>query len=188
MEILDTKQIKDKIEVVIKNAQTKIILIIPYMELWDSIIQEINNAISRKVQVIIVHRPLKRHQSQTKLILKQFKSDNVTVLISTNVHAKLYMNEQALIITSMNLYKYSSEHNYEIGFYTNAKKLYQASYQIAQKIIDEGKPETLQTKIMSEVIEQTAQKQQEAVQEKVIYNKMELCGYVDGYKPLPNNA
>jgi len=182
MNILDTEQIRHKIEVVVNNAKTKLILISPYIMLWDEVKSAIYKAVSKKVQITIIYR-----NTNDERFLNLLKRSNIYVLVSNKVHAKIYMNEKELLITSMNLYKYSSEHNYEIGFYTTSKKIYKASYQIVQQIIDDVNIETFQPNIMSEVMEQTAVQEQKEEQNKVVYNKMELRGYVENYKSLSDN-
>jgi phosphatidylserine/phosphatidylglycerophosphate/cardiolipin synthase-like enzyme len=55
-----------------------------------------------------------------------------------NLHAKCYLNEQAAIITSMNLYDFSQVNNNEMGVYIQREQepeLYRDAYEEALRLI-----------------------------------------------------
>lgn len=68
--------------------------------------------------------------------LQTLKSANISAL--ENLHAKCYMNEETAIITSMNLYQYSQENNWEMGIKIDKKEnpeLFEAIVLYVQEII-----------------------------------------------------
>ena len=48
-------------------------------------------------------------------------SDHVHLYFSKNLHAKCYLNEKKMIITSMNLYEFSQVNNREMAFLSIAQ-------------------------------------------------------------------
>lgn len=111
----------------IENADEQIILISPYIKLHDnyaSIIRSKKN--NPKVKITIVFGKNEKDLSKS---LKQedfnfFKEfPNIEIRYEKRLHAKYYSNESSAILTSMNLYDYSQDHNIEAGILTQATLL-----------------------------------------------------------------
>jgi phosphatidylserine/phosphatidylglycerophosphate/cardiolipin synthase-like enzyme len=73
-----------------------------------------------------------------------------------NLHAKCYINEQAAIITSMNLYDFSQVNNNEMGVFIERNSepdLYRECFEEAQRLIRIGE----QVRLSAETIEEAEQ-------------------------------
>jgi hypothetical protein len=112
MDVLSTRGVSNGIEDIIKKAQKEIFLITPYLKIENSLFQRICNAGKRDVQITIVYgkTELKKEQFEK---LKEIK--NCTILFNKNLHAKVYHNEEKMVLTSMNLYDFSEVNNFELG-------------------------------------------------------------------------
>ncbi len=112
MEFLTTKGIAAGIEKIILNAKEYIIIISPYVKVDKTYIDRLRDADRKGIFILIVFG---------KKEMRDFEKDkfrgfrNLEVFFLENLHAKCYMNESTAIITSMNLYGYSEEHNREMG-------------------------------------------------------------------------
>ena len=70
-----------------------------------------------------------------------FDLPGITFSFRKNLHAKCYLNEKQALLTSMNLHKYSQEHNDEMGILVSKKddpELYDAIYQEAGRLRNAG--------------------------------------------------
>jgi len=116
-ELITDRDLRHAIESEIRNAAKFIFIVSPYIDLDDDI-KKAFNPLKPEVIKIIVYR----HSDKTSF--KSGISDssreflkslpNVEFVAVKNLHAKLYINEEVGVISSMNLTK-SSNHNYEIG-------------------------------------------------------------------------
>lgn len=97
---------------IINEAEREMVIIVPYIKTSENMYQALLEADSRGVESLIVYREesLKPAEKQ-----KLKAIHNLNLLHHPNVHAKCYMNESHLLITSMNLYEYSELNNREMG-------------------------------------------------------------------------
>ncbi len=110
-DFLDTTATSYQIERLLKGARERIILISPYLKLRPRIRELIEDAVRQKVAVRVVYG--KKEDCDAADGLR--KLPGVQVTFCKNVHAKCYLNEQAGIITSLNLYDFSEAKNQEMG-------------------------------------------------------------------------
>ena len=78
-----------------------------------------------------------------------------------NLHAKCYVNEQAAIITSMNLYDFSQVNNNEMGVYIHREQepdLYRETYDEAQRLIRVSD----QVRLSAEKVEESEEPKEDA--------------------------
>ncbi|MEL7499263.1 MAG: phospholipase D family protein [Planctomycetota bacterium] len=110
MRYLNTSGLSSELEHLIRNARKNIVLVSPYLD----ISQRIRDLVEykRDVPVILIYGKRDPKQSAQEWISAQA---NVKTYFVPDLHAKCYMNEQCCIISSMNLYEYSQQHNYEMG-------------------------------------------------------------------------
>lgn len=111
---LTTTGISSKIEKIIKEANKKIVLVSPYLKLSKNLYERLLDASDLGKQVILVYRENNLKEEER---LKLLSIQNITLYHSENLHAKCYLNERELIITSMNLYEFSEKNNREMGIF-----------------------------------------------------------------------
>lgn len=108
-----------EVERIFARATEKIIIISPFIKLHDRYASVLRSKKENdKLEIIIVFG--KNEDNISKSInlddfhfLKEFP--NIQIRYEKQLHAKYYANENAAILTSMNLYNYSQDNNIEAG-------------------------------------------------------------------------
>ena len=111
---LNTTGISYHLEELIKGTKEKLILISPYLQFTDRIKEHLENLNIQKHDIRIVYRENKLQLEENSWLESQI---GIRTSLCKNLHAKCYINENAAIITSMNLYEFSQQHNNEMGIY-----------------------------------------------------------------------
>jgi phosphatidylserine/phosphatidylglycerophosphate/cardiolipin synthase-like enzyme len=124
---LRTESISAELVDLIKDARKELYLISPYLKLSDQVKELLNDKEREKVEVRIIFGKQELAPSEMSF-LENLKY--VRLYFSKNLHAKCYLNENKMIIASMNLYEYSQVHNREMGILIDTeneedKKIYQ---------------------------------------------------------------
>ena len=109
---LRTSGISSGIDELIREAKERLYIISPYLKLSDSIKELLNDKEREKVEVRIIFGKQELNPSEMGY-LQSLKY--VRLFFSKNLHAKCYLNEKKMIITSMNLYEFSQQNNREMG-------------------------------------------------------------------------
>ncbi|MBI3511973.1 MAG: hypothetical protein HY064_15045 [Bacteroidetes bacterium] len=109
-EFPNTKEAADIILEIIRTARNRIILISPFVDPSDNFFAELEKASSlgKSILLVCIENKLK---DEVKGKLSRMK--NLEILNHEDVHAKCYYNEELLISTSLNLSRYSEQHNIE---------------------------------------------------------------------------
>lgn len=109
---LNTRKAVSEIEELIKNADQKLILISPYLKL------------SKDFKELLTYRNNKDKITTVIFGKQELKPDEMSFLQSLrfvvlkykeDLHAKCYVNDQHMVITSLNLYEFSMANNREMG-------------------------------------------------------------------------
>lgn len=109
---LRTSGITAGVEELIREARERLYIISPYLKLSDNIRELLNDKERDKTEVRIIFG--KQELNPTGMsYLQQLKY--VRLYFSKNLHAKCYLNERKMIISSMNLYEFSQQNNREMG-------------------------------------------------------------------------
>ena len=109
---LTTSGVSYQVELIIKEANKKLVLISPYIQISKVLLERLQNASDKGVQIHLIYgkdelKPVEK---------KQLNSiENLKLYYYQNLHAKCYFNEKTMVITSMNLYEFSDKHNREMG-------------------------------------------------------------------------
>ena len=111
---LNSSGISYHLENLIKNANTSLFLISPFLKFNLRIKQLLDERNRLKLDIRIIYRQVDL-QTEEGNWLKSM--DSIKVLFCKNLHAKCYINEKEAIITSMNLYDFSQQNNNEMGIY-----------------------------------------------------------------------
>lgn len=126
---LKTSGISASLEDIISEAKEKLYIISPYLKLSDSIKERLNDKEREKVEVRIIFGKQELNPSEMSF-LQSLKY--VRLYFSKNLHAKCYLNENKMLITSMNLYEFSQQNNREMGV------LFERSIEEDKKIYDDA--------------------------------------------------
>lgn len=143
---LNTSATNYHLEELIKNAQERLILISPFLQMSDRIkeLLEDKNRLKMDVRILYGKSKLKSEEEQW---LQQM--EYIRLSFCKNLHAKCYLSEHACIITSLNLYQFSQVNNNEMGiliergsggiFGNNPdNQLYDDAYEEVQRLIRIG--------------------------------------------------
>jgi phosphatidylserine/phosphatidylglycerophosphate/cardiolipin synthase-like enzyme len=109
---LNTRKAVSEIEDLIKNADQKLVLISPYLKISKDFkeLLEYRNRKDRITTVIFGKQELNpdemRFLQGLRFIILKYNED---------LHAKCYLNDSRMIITSLNLYQFSMANNKEMG-------------------------------------------------------------------------
>lgn len=134
-QFLDTTGVSYHLEKLIKAANDKLILISPYLKINDRIKQLLDDKNRLKIDIRVVYGKNELLPEENNW-LKSMTS--IRASFCKDLHAKCYLNENAAIITSMNLYEFSQVHNHEMGIYLEKQQdaeLYNEIYSEVQRLI-----------------------------------------------------
>jgi len=109
---LTTSGIAHQIENIIVSSKNWLILISPYLNLSLNFIERLFDADKGDVKILIIYGKDELRPNERKK-LREFT--NLSLLFYLNLHAKCYINEDNLVITSMNMHEYSEKKNREMG-------------------------------------------------------------------------
>jgi phosphatidylserine/phosphatidylglycerophosphate/cardiolipin synthase-like enzyme len=109
---LNTTGVSYHLEELIKGTKDRLILISPYLQFTDRIKEHLHNLNIQKRDIRIIYRENKLHLDETNWLGSQV---GIRTSLCKTLHAKCYINENEAIITSMNLYEFSQQHNNEMG-------------------------------------------------------------------------
>ncbi len=109
---LKTSGISACLEDLICEAQERLYIISPYLKLSDTIRERLNDKERGKIEVRIIFGKQELNPTEMNYLLSL---KYVKLFFSKNLHAKCYLNERKMIITSMNLYEFSQVNNKEMG-------------------------------------------------------------------------
>jgi len=122
---LTSAALSSKIESIISNANQEVVIISPYIKLGKLIKRTLDGIKSNpKIRLVVVFGKNQDNlnNSISNEDLEYLKSfPNVQIKHEPDLHAKVYMNEYEIILSSMNLYDYSQQNNIEFGVYGSAK-------------------------------------------------------------------
>lgn len=94
-------QVPNKIMEIVTGASNQITLVTPYLGLWVHLKNAMEEAIARGVSIVFVVRAGEQKQSQDLVWLKEHR---VHVYEVPSLHAKIYLNERNVLVSSMNIY------------------------------------------------------------------------------------
>jgi hypothetical protein len=144
------------VENIIENANKKLVLISPFVQISKILLERLQQASQRGVEIILIYGKGELKTTEKK----QFETiENLTLYFYENLHAKCYFNEKEMVITSMNLYEFSEKHNREMGVLikkTEDKELFEDTVKETHSIIKaastSGKNNSTITKSSAELV------------------------------------
>ena len=111
--------IAPRVERVIREAREYVVLVSPFVRSWRHVEDEIEQTTRRNVPVTIIVRPEALQTSAGGWL----QTTTAWVYPLEGLHAKIYLNEKSLLVSSMNLYQYSSQNSYEFGLLIREPRL-----------------------------------------------------------------
>lgn len=107
------------IEQIILNAEKNLTLVTPYLNLSKNLIERLTDADKENIKITLIYGKSELNKTEKKKIESL---NNIEIYFCENLHAKCYLNEQSMIITSMNLYEFSERNNREMGILFEKEK------------------------------------------------------------------
>ena len=107
------------IERTIIDAKKKLVLVSPYLQISKTFLERLNDASNKGVQIKIIYGKDELKPNEKNSLAK---IDNIELFFFENLHAKCYLNESAMVITSMNMYEFSEKNNREMGVFITKKE------------------------------------------------------------------
>ena len=127
---LKDSELNHELELLFQEARFELILISPFIKLHDrlkSILKTKQELHELKIVVVYGKNKSNKSKSLGKDDLEFFKTfPNIEIRYEERLHAKYYANENASILSSMNLYDYSQNNNIEFGVKTRVSSLIQS--------------------------------------------------------------
>ncbi|MBI2166583.1 MAG: phospholipase D family protein [Chloroflexi bacterium] len=100
---------------VVNEAQRYVVMVTPYLDLWLHAQVAIERAVKRGVDVTLVLRE-ESHRDQTSLQdISWLLVNGVKILAIKGLHAKIYLSEKVVVVSSMNLHESSAKNSLEIA-------------------------------------------------------------------------
>ena len=99
---------------VIRTAKKEITIVSPYLNLWDEAKRAILDALRRKVTIFFALRYTRKLEHNQDL--NWLEDNGIDWDAFPDLHAKIYLNEDTVLLSSMNLYAYSARHNFEVCY------------------------------------------------------------------------
>lgn len=111
-DFLTTRGTSYNLEKIIIEAQKKLVLVSPFLQISKTLFERLKDASNKQVEIIIIYGKddLKPNEKNSLAELK-----SVRLYYHENLHAKCFFNESTMIITSMNMYQFSENNNREMG-------------------------------------------------------------------------
>jgi len=103
--VITDQEIPNEIINLIKESEEYVVIVSPYLDLWGHLTIQLKMKIERGVSIQLHYRT---NEVKSKT-LKELKQIGVKLNNIDTLHSKLYLSEKKGIISSMNLYKFSSE-------------------------------------------------------------------------------
>ncbi len=155
VKFLTTTEVTAEIEKLIKEAEKKVTLISPFVDIPRALLQNLQSACEQNVEIVLIYgkRQSAEDSEELKSEIKNQLSQlhTLTLRYLDNLHAKCYFNEHHMVITSMNLYDYSAHQNREMGILVSAKddkEVFDDAVREANDIIGRATPKSLKRNVL----------------------------------------
>lgn len=150
---LTTSDAVSEIEKIINNAKSKLVLICPFVKIPDTLLQNLKVA-SRKTKITLVYGKTEMKREERDRLTQ---IDNLSLYFLENLHAKCFFNEDAMVITSFNMYE-SSLKNREMGVLITVKddhECFNEAVEEANRIVTSADKDSLISSVFNKVVKET---------------------------------
>jgi len=139
---------------IVSKAVAKLVLISPYIKIPTDLLERLKYMDGKGVRTIVVCRE-DELKPEVKGELKQLK--NLDLRFDEDLHAKCFYNEGSMVITSLNLYEHSQQHNREMGILINLKEepdVFKEALDEAEFIVGRAKKDSTIKSIFSGIVKE----------------------------------
>lgn len=181
---LTTKQISSELEELIRDADKTLYLVSPYLKLSKDFQELINSRNKNEKKTIIIYGKNELTPEQLKFLTGL---RHVYLKYHENLHAKCYVNDTKLIITSLNFYEYSMINNKEMGvIYDNTRaedvEIYTKALEHIKFIEDNSDDKPFELSNSNSVKNSTVEKKTETPKQTVVKSETKKTnGHQNGY-------
>lgn len=162
------------LEKLIKEACERLIIISPYLKFNDRFKALLEDQDRMRIDIRIIYGKSELAPQEINWL---GSLESVRTSFLQNLHAKCYLNERAVIITSMNLYEFSQLNNDEMGVYIerdSEPELYQEAYDEVQRLIRSSQ----QVRLAAEKVEESSKTSGQPEYEKLTTSKLARARHV----------
>ncbi len=135
---LDTTGVSYHLQQMINQAEEKIYLISPFLQINRRVKQSLEDKYKYSLDIRIVYGKSDLQPEESDWLKEH---TGIRTSFCKNLHAKCYLSEKEVILTSMNLYEFSEVNNIEMGIHLSKesdKSLYNDVYKEVMRIIRSG--------------------------------------------------
>lgn len=111
-QFLTTQGTSYYLEQIIMKAAHRLILVSPYLKISETFMERLQEAARRNVEITVIYG---KDELKPGEMQKLGDLDNLSLHFHKNLHAKCFLNEDMMIITSMNVHEFSEKTNREMG-------------------------------------------------------------------------
>ena len=132
---LTTTGISHELEKLITGARDRLWIVSPYLRVNQRVRELLEEKDRERVDVRIVYGKTELSPQETNW-LKGL--DQIKTSFYENLHAKCFLSEHGVILSSMNLYEFSQVNNVEMGIIASVKtdeRLYKEAYQECRRLL-----------------------------------------------------
>jgi len=148
VEFLNKDKAYAEIVDIVSKATNDLVLITPYIRIPDDLFERLKYKDGKGVVTTVVCRE-KDLNPEVKSTLAQL--NNLDLRYDKDLHAKCFINERAMVITSLNLYEHSQLHNREMGILLTIDKdpdVYKEALNEAEFIVNRAKKDPVIGKLI----------------------------------------
>lgn len=133
MKLIKPAEISAKIMTLIDEAEKELIIVSPYNNIvgWNKLINKIKKAQLNGVDISWYSRKNNVDRKNSD----EVRSVGIEPILIDDLHAKIYLNEESAIFTSMNMSQVSDEKSIDLGYITENKTEYDELYNAFKKHI-----------------------------------------------------
>lgn len=108
-----------KITDIIRYAKKIIVIVSPYFNIGNNLMEDLISKVKEGTEVIIIHNSTENIKSEFQKQYLRLRQSGVKFYNHPKLHAKIYLNDRDIIITSLNLLTTSIENSLESGVHIN---------------------------------------------------------------------
>ena len=126
--ILNREETVKEIEKLIYYSKETLIIISPYIMLTEKLKERLTECRAKQKMIICREESILKDE-------KFLKKIGFLIGKAKNLHSKIYANENWVLFSSMNLYHYSIENNYESSIMIRENKLERKDFKVIEEIL-----------------------------------------------------
>lgn len=132
---LTTTGVSYRLEEIIKSAKERLIIISPFLRVNDRIKELLADKDRMKIDIRVIYGKNELQPTENNWLESM---TSIRTSFCKNLHAKCYVNEDEVLLTSMNLYEFSQINNNEMGLLVSREEepdLYKEIYEECMRLV-----------------------------------------------------